>query len=113
MRNKTDDAIKARWTRDDGTFDREAYEADEEVQEVLAKRRRLGYHKPMYSSADASNHSMPEKAQRHLLDHYPTTAAAAAQGHGQGQSQIQSQSQSLRPEKKRKGAPKTFEEFVG
>ena len=94
MRNKSEDAIKARWTLDDGTFDREAYEADEEVQEVLAKRKRLGYHKPMYSSADASNHSMPEKAQRNLLDH-----------HEQGQGQ--------RPEKKRKSVGKTFGEFVG
>ena len=40
MRSESEEYISGRWTRADGTFDREAYEADEEVQEVLAKKRR-------------------------------------------------------------------------
>jgi hypothetical protein len=68
MRNKQEETIRARWTREDGSFDREAYEADEEVQEVLAKRKRLGYNKPMYSSVD---HVMPGKAQSTLVEGPP------------------------------------------
>ena len=65
MRSESEDYISGRWTREDGTFDREAYEADEEVQEVLAKRRRLGYTKPMHSSG---NLTMPHKAHSTLVD---------------------------------------------
>lgn len=65
MRNKSEDQIRARWTKEDGTFDREAYEADEEVQQVLAKRRQLGIMRPMHSSGDLT---MPSKAQNTLVD---------------------------------------------
>ena len=93
MRNKHEEAISTRWTKEDGSFDREAYEADEEVQEVLAKRKRLGHTRPMYSLADGTNHTMPEKAQRSLLD----------QNHAFTDG---------RPEKKRKSVTKTFAEYI-
>lgn len=82
MRSESEEYIHGRWTREDGTFDREAYEADEEVQEVLAKRRRLGYVKPMYSSNEMT---MPHKAQSTLIEG---------------------------PQKKRKGRAKTFDDLV-
>ena len=81
MRSESEEYVQGRWTREDGTFDRDAYEADEEVQEVMAKRRRLGYMKPMYSSGDLT---MPHKAQSTLVDG---------------------------PQKKRKGQTKTFDDL--
>lgn len=81
MRSESEEYIQGRWTREDGTFDREAYEADEEVQEVMAKRRRLGYTKPMHSPGDMT---MPHKAQSTLIE---------------------------RPNGKRKGHPKTFDDL--
>ena len=65
MRNQSEDQIRSRWTKDDGTFDREAYEADEEVQQILAKRRQLGIMRPIHSSGDLT---MPSKAQKTLVD---------------------------------------------
>ena len=65
MRSESEEYFSGRWTRPDGTFDREAYDADEEVQEALAKKRRLGYTKPMHSSG---NLTMPHKAQSTLMD---------------------------------------------
>lgn len=64
MQNKIDDSITSRWTREDGSFDREAYEADEEVQEVLAKRKRLGIERDMTSNGDLL---MPDKARSTLV----------------------------------------------
>ena len=64
MQNKIDEAITSRWTREDGSFDRGAYEADEEVQEVLAKRKRLGFPGEMSSSG---NLLMPDKAKSTLV----------------------------------------------
>ena len=81
MRSESEEYVQGRWTREDGTFDRDAYEADEEVQEVMAKRRRLGYMKPMYSSGELT---MPHKAQSTLVDG---------------------------PQKKRKGQTKTFDDL--
>ena len=83
MRSESDELVQGRWTREDGTFDRDAYEADEEVQEVLAKKRRLGYTKPMYSSGDFT---MSHKAQSTLMD-------------------------GPQPQKKRRGSGKTFEDL--
>ena len=65
LRGDSDRVYLSRWTREDGTFDQQAYEADEEVQEILAKRRRLGVTKPMHST---DNLSMPQKAQSTLID---------------------------------------------
>ena len=65
LRSNSDEVFRSRWAREDGSFDREAYEADEEVQEILAKRRRLGYTKPMHST---DNLTMPQKAQSTLVD---------------------------------------------
>jgi hypothetical protein len=64
MQNKIDEAITSRWTREDGSFDREAYEMDEEVQEVLAKRKRLGIQGDMTSNG---NILMPDKARSTLV----------------------------------------------
>ena len=64
MQNPVDAAITARWTRPDGSFDREAYEMDEEVQEVLAKRKRLGIERDMTSNG---NLLMPDKARSTLV----------------------------------------------
>lgn len=68
MQSKIDEEITARWTRDDGSFDREAYELDEEVQEVLARRRRLGVQGDLTSNG---NLLMPEKARSTLVGHQP------------------------------------------
>ena len=58
-------AVASRWQRPDGSFDREAYELDEEVQEILAKRRRLGIEGAISSNRDIG---MPEKARSTLME---------------------------------------------
>ena len=70
MRSKTEDEttkdeVPSRFLRADGTFDREAYEGDEEVQEILAKRRRLGIEGGISSNRDLV---MPEKARSTLME---------------------------------------------
>lgn len=65
MRSPSEDQIHSRWLRQDGTFDREAYEGDEEVQEILAKRRRLGIEGEMNSNTELT---MPGKARSTLVD---------------------------------------------
>ena len=73
MRSKSEEAaaaaaaaaVRQRWQHEDGTFDREAYEGDEEVQEIMAKRRRLGIEGAISSNRDLV---MPEKARSTLME---------------------------------------------
>jgi hypothetical protein len=64
MENRIDEAVVSRWKLADGTFDREAYIMDEEVQEILAKRRRQGITREMSSIAATG---MPDKAKSTLM----------------------------------------------
>ena len=64
MQNKMEEEIVSRWHRTDGTFDREAYDLDEEVQEAIAKRRRLGIEGEISSNTEIV---MPGKARSTLL----------------------------------------------
>jgi hypothetical protein len=64
MENRVDEAVVSHWKLADGTFDREAYIMDEEVQEILAKRRRQGITREMSSIAATG---MPDKAKSTLM----------------------------------------------
>ena len=64
MHMRIADEFASRWTKDDGSFDREAYEADEEVQEVLERRRRMGTSGELSSNGGLT---MPGKARSTLV----------------------------------------------
>ena len=64
MRSKPEEELTSQWLRNDGTFDREAYDHDETVQEILAKRRRLGIEGNISSNTEIL---MPAKARSTLL----------------------------------------------
>jgi hypothetical protein len=64
MENPSEEECVKRWSTVDGYFDREAYSNDEEVLEVLAKRRKLGIKEHFSSFADVA---MPEKAKATLM----------------------------------------------
>ena len=79
MRSKSEETSASRWTRADGSFDREAYELDEEVQEARAKRIRLGHPGDISSNRDIT---MPSKAKQTLMDSgKKRTRSGAAQGY--------------------------------
>lgn len=66
MENKTEDEVLSRWRNASGNFDREAYMMDDEVQEALSKRQRLGITRGMSSTAEG-HLMMPEKARSTLV----------------------------------------------
>ncbi|MCJ1250733.1 hypothetical protein MMC30_007961 [Trapelia coarctata] len=66
MDNKAEDEVLSRWRNASGNFDREAYMMDDEVQEALSKRQRLGITRGMSSTAEGDL-SMPEKARSTLV----------------------------------------------
>ena len=63
MENEGEEELLARWKVADGTFDQEAYQQDEEVQETLMKRRRLG----IAGSISTEGVLMPAKARSTLV----------------------------------------------